>query len=368
MEKIKRFIDGSINTPGCNLQCSYCYLGNNQGMRKRKSFQYPMEAMQKALSRERLGGVAYIAITGDGETLLADQIFEFVEMLLNEGHYVHITTNGTVSHKINQMLNSYSPEMLSRLRFHISLHYIELKRKNLLGMFFENVEKIKNAGSSLDVTLTLSDEYIDAIEEIKDICINKMGALPQVAIARKNGDVSKILTNYSDEEYIQYGRFFHSPLFEQQLILWERGREKNFCYAGDWAFVLNFTTGKMCRCHTNTQGYNIFEHPEQKIKFDAAGYNCKSPWCHCSHFQGFGTVPENDLPTVLALYDRPEANWTSQTMAYALDHKLKETNQEYSLFRKKLNQWNQIPYNMVCVIWRSLWRIKVRIGSLLTRK
>lgn len=56
MEKVKRFIDGTINTPGCNLSCSYCYLGNDQGMRKRKSFKYSMEDMRKALSVERLGG------------------------------------------------------------------------------------------------------------------------------------------------------------------------------------------------------------------------------------------------------------------------------------------------------------------------
>lgn len=362
MEKVKRFIDGTINTPGCNLSCSYCYLGNDQGKRKKKSFQYSMEVMQKALSVERLGGVSYLAITGDGETLLVNQIFEFVEMLLNEGHYVHITTNGTVSNKIDQMLSRYSQDMLSRLRFHMSLHYVELKRKNLLETFFENVEKIKKAGCSLDVTLTLCDEYIENLAEIQGICTQKMGALPQVTIARKSGNKPEILTRHSEKEYIEFGRTFHSNLFEQQLVLWGK-KEKNFCYAGDWSFVLNYTTGKMSRCHANIQGYDIFANPKRKIKFDAVGYNCKSPCCYCSYFQGFGSVPENNLPTVLGLFDRPEANWTNETMTQVLDHKLKETNQEYSFLRQRVNQWKQIPYSMAYAVWSQLKAIIQKRGG-----
>ena len=358
MEKVKRFIDGTINTPGCNLACSYCYLGDRKGERNQKSFQYSMEVMRKALSVKRLGGVAYCAITGDGETLLADSVFEFVQMLLNEGHYVHLTTNGTVSHKIDQMLSGYTQEMISRLRFHMSLHYIELKKKNLLDTFFENVEKIKKAGSSIDVTITLSDEYIECLEEIKDVCIQKMGALPQVTIARKNGKKPEILTKYSNEKYIEYARTFQSNLFEQQLFLW-RGREKSFCYAGDWSFVLNYTTGRMSRCHANVQGYNIFRDPEKKIKFDAVGYNCKSPCCYCSYFQGFGCVPNNDLPTVLELYDRAEAHWTNDTMKNVLSQR--ETNEEYSLQKKKYNQLKQIPYSIAYVVWTNLKALVRRI-------
>ena len=42
-------------------------------------------------------------------------------------------------------------------------------------------------------------------------------------------------------------------------------KEKNFCYAGDWSFVLNYTTGIMHRCHVNVQGYNIFANPEKRL-------------------------------------------------------------------------------------------------------
>lgn len=281
-------------------------------------------------------------------------------MLLNEGHYVHITTNGTVTQKIDQMLTRYSKDMLVRLRFHMSLHYMELKKKKLLDTFFENIEKIKKAGCSLDVTLTLCDDYIDNLQEIQDICMRKMGTLPQVTIARKSGSKPEMLTEYSEEKYIASGRTFHSNLFEQQLTLWGK-KEKNFCYAGDWSFVLNYTTGQMSRCHANVQGYNIFADPDKKIRFEAVGRNCKSPCCYCSYFQAFGSVPDNDLPTVLGCFDRPEANWTNETMREVLDHKLKETNQEYSSFSQKVNQWKQIPYSVVYAVWSQVKPIVLKI-------
>lgn len=72
-------------------------------------------------------------------------------------------------------------------------------------------------------------------------------------------------------------------------------------------------------------------------------------------------MPNNDLPTVLELYDRAEAHWTNDTMKNVLSHKLRETNEEYSLQKKKYNQLKQIPYSIAYVVWTNLKALVRRI-------
>ena len=53
--------------------------------------------MRKALSKERLGGICLINFCGGGETLLPPEIVKYIRVLLEEGHYIMIVTNATVS-------------------------------------------------------------------------------------------------------------------------------------------------------------------------------------------------------------------------------------------------------------------------------
>ena len=55
---------------------------------------YSPKHIAYSLRKERLGGTSWISICGAGETLVPEEIVELVKLLLQEGHYVNITTNG----------------------------------------------------------------------------------------------------------------------------------------------------------------------------------------------------------------------------------------------------------------------------------
>lgn len=96
--KIKRFIECLIPLTICNLKCSYCYVSQeNRKTQQPANFLYSPYIIGRALSRERLGGICYISMCGAGETLLAKEMPDITYNLLKEGHYVNITTNGTIS-------------------------------------------------------------------------------------------------------------------------------------------------------------------------------------------------------------------------------------------------------------------------------
>ena len=122
-------------------------------------------------------------------------------------------------------------------------------------------------------------------------------------------------------------------------------KRKEFCYAGDWSFVLNLQTGWLQKCYANGEkGQNIFEDIDSKIDFQAVGNNCKNSFCvNSSHFISLGVIPEYCSPTYLDLRIRKEANWYSKDMAQFLSHKLIESNKEYSAIKKwKINSNHRI--------------------------
>ena len=92
-------------TTKCNLKCSYCYI-IQEGRRTEKSaeLKYSPEHIGKALSKKRLGGTCYISICGAGETLIPKEVPDIVKQILKQGHYVNITTNGTISDRIDEIV------------------------------------------------------------------------------------------------------------------------------------------------------------------------------------------------------------------------------------------------------------------------
>ena len=137
MDQIKRIINLFIPVTACNFQCSYCYISHFEGRRKNAlpNFHYSPSHMAKALSKDRLGGPCYINVCGDGETLIPKEVPEIVHALLEQGHCVELVTNGTLSGRIDQILN-VDPTFLSCLEFKLSFHYLELLRAGLLDNFF----------------------------------------------------------------------------------------------------------------------------------------------------------------------------------------------------------------------------------------
>lgn len=77
----------------CNLRCSYCYVIQRGGRTERvPPLRYPVETMKRALSKDRFGGTCYFSICGAGETLIPGYTLQIVKALLENGHFVNVTT------------------------------------------------------------------------------------------------------------------------------------------------------------------------------------------------------------------------------------------------------------------------------------
>lgn len=335
--EIVRFFECLLPVTICNLKCSYCYViqRNYRNMQKANML-YSPEHIGKSLSQKRLGGICYFSICGAGETLAQPEIVEITENILNEGHLVNITTNGTLTNVFKKFGN-INKENLSRLHFSFSFHYLELKRLKLLDSFFENIKYIHNLGCSFVLQLNLCDEYLNYIDEIKEICKKNVGAMPQIAATRKEdkglNDV-EIHTNLSIEDYIEIGESFDSPLFKYTMKNFNVKR-KEFCYAGDRSGVLNLATGELKKCYGDPFSQNIFKNPNKKIKFEPVGNNCYSSFCfNSSHFMSLGVI-DNEKENYCLLRDRDEANWFNETTREYLSKKIVGNRIQYTECQKK---------------------------------
>ena len=332
---IKRFVECYVPVTACNLRCSYCYVikqdrRNSHAVR----FDYSPECIGRALSPERWGGVCFFSMTAPGETLIPKQTVEIAREILEQGHYVNITTNGTLSKRFDEFL-AFPVELLERLHFSFSFHYLELVKMGLLEAFFENIQKIREAGCSFVLQLNLCDEYLEHLDEIRNLCIKEVGALPQIAVTRDmdSGRIS-IRTKKAIGAYIQVGQSFDSPLFDFGMKNFGIKR-REFCYAGDWSFKLYLHTGELKSCYDSGFSQNIFNNPKLPIKFQAVGRCCQSPYCvNSTHFMALGIIPGLECPSYADLRDRSGANWYTPIMRTFLDGKLSETNVEYGVCKK----------------------------------
>ena len=336
MDRLVRFVECLVPISHCNLHCSYCYVvQQNRRDIKADEFQCTPSQIGKAFSPERWGGIMLVNLCGFGETLLCRELPEIAEYILKQGHYVNITNNGTITGRINQLLEMPT-EQLSRLCFSFSLHYVELKRLGLLDVFASNVLKVKKAGCSFLIQLNLADEYIECIDEIKSYCIKHFGAYPQIALTRKEGSNFEIFSSRSDEEYVKYGKSFHSPLFDMTLENF-RNKRREFCYAGDWTYTLNLATGDLSSCYFSNPFYNIFKNPEERVKKNTVGNHCGSPFCiNSSHFMSLGVIPEIKCPTYVALRDR-NGEWYTQKTREFLSQKLYDNHKQYGVIDRTIS-------------------------------
>lgn len=338
MEKIKRFFECLVPVTACNLKCSYCYVIQRDNRKLEiPKLQYSVKEIGYALRKERMGGVCFFSICGAGETLLADQIVELVQEILRQGHYVNITTNGTITHQFDR-LAQFDKELLQRLHISFSFHYLELKRINFIDRFFENINHMKMVGCSVLVQLNMCDEYEPFLNDIFEMCVNNVGAPPQVAPTRAEIDLNnniRLFTGHTYEEYLDMARKFESPLFDFNMKNFNIKR-KEFCYAGDWSGVLNLNTGILHKCYFyGKEGIHLYENPESNIHFCAVG-RCGSPYCmNSSHFLTMGVIPElySDY-TYSGLRNRETAHWYNDLMQQVLNYKLSECNKEYSSVKK----------------------------------
>ena len=338
MDKIKRFFDCYIPTETCNLRCHYCYIAQKRKFNnKLAKFSYSKEHIRKALSKKRLGGVCLLNLCAGGETLLSDEVLPLVKELLLEGHYVMIVTNGTVTKRFRELM-LWPRELLERLFFKFSFHYLELKRLGILEQFFNNISIVKNIGASFTVEITPSDELIPHIADIKNICMEKLGALCHITIARDDRTNGiDVLSEYEFGEYKKIWGEFKSELFSFKSEIFYHKRNE-FCYAGEWSGYLNLDTGILRQCYCGKILGNIYENISASISFEAIGNHCSLPHCYNGHaFLTLGDIPELHTPTYADVRNRiceDGSEWLSPKMKEFMSSRLFESNKEYSITKK----------------------------------
>ena len=337
MDKIVRLIECYVPIYACNFRCHYCYIEQNPGrnfIKKVDPFPYTPEEMAYALRKQRLGGTCLINLCAGGETLLSDETVTLAKLLLQQGHYVMIVTNGTVTKRLKHLCQ-LDEDNKSRLWIRFSLHYLELLRLNMLDTFFENVKMVKNAGMSIAIEMVASDEYIPHIPEIQRVCMQHIGSLPEISIARSEKDFST-LTELTPEEYEKTWKAFQSPSFDFKLKT-VGVKRREFCYAGDWSATLDLGTGNISKCY-DKPFQNIFKDPDAPIRFEAMGCHCPLPYCHNSHiWLTLGNIPEIDLPNFAQIRDKVCAdgtNWLTPQMRGFIDCKYIQTHAPYSPAKK----------------------------------
>lgn len=341
MKKIKRLICINVPVTACNLKCKYCYITQQKQWRTGlPNFEYSAEHMGKCLSVERLGGVCLINLTGSGETLLPNEIVDIIRNLLQQGHYLEVVTNGTLTNKFEEIAR-FPKTLLERLEFKFSFHYLELKRLEKIDVFFDNISLVKKAGCSFTVECMPNDELIPHIEDVKKLCRERLGALCQLTVGRNDLQKDRrILTNLSEEEYREIWGTFESDMFNFKMDIFYTKR-KEFCYAGDWSLYVNLGNGDAKQCYGQLVNQNIFKDITKPIKFSAVGKYCREPHCYNGHaFLTLGVIPELDTPTYENIRNRKcqdESQWFSSCGKEFFSSKLKDSNKEYSKSSKIIN-------------------------------
>jgi len=334
MEKLKRVINCIIPVSACNLKCSYCYIsqmGADYGTVT--ELKYPPEYIAKALSSERLGGVCLINLCGSGETMIPPYIVKLTEQLLIQGHHCCLFTNGTITEKLDELID-LPAKLRRRLVVHFSYHHLSLKNKGLLDMFFSNLKRVRDAGISIGFTICTNDELVPHIPEVRKLALEHVRTLPHVLESRDTlkNDFRR-LTKMSIEEHQEIWEQFDSDAFNFQKETFGK-KIKEFCYGGDWFLNLFLDTGDITPCTAGGNKItNIYEDIELPLNLSAIG---ACPFPHCISLICFGpcgVIPSIETPYYDTMRNRTSTDseeWLNPAIKQFYRGKLNETNAEYS--------------------------------------
>lgn len=326
----------------CTLRCPYCYVTQHGLFDNAVTpFRYSPQKIREALSVKRLGGASLINLCATGETLFSHETVEIARELLEEGHYVMIVTNATLSNRIDE-LAKFPKGLLNHLFIKFSYHYEQLKKRNLLDKFFSNIIKMRDAGASLTLEVTPYDELLPLVDELNQRAIDELGALPHYTVARDESHKGKLplLTTMTRDEYKHAWGKFDSPLFDFKFSIFEKPR-REFCYAGEWTGVVDLATGTWRQCyHCASRPVDIFSDVSKPIPFKAIGHNCMSHHCWNGHvWLSLGNIPTLTAPTYAEMRNRicvDGSEWLKPAFKEIFAHRLSEENPEYSVIKKLL--------------------------------
>lgn len=285
---MKKLFMFAIPLSVCNLRCHYCYLtkrsNNFEGVIP--EMKYTPEEVAYAMRPGRVGGPGFFNLCADGETLLTPGLNRYVGLLAEEGHYIEIVSNMVLTKHLDKVL-SLGREALGHVEFKCSFHYLQLRERGLLETFTENVNRAYDAGASITVEITPSDELIPYIDEVKDFSLRHFGALPHVTIARDDStrDIER-LTSLSREEYDRIWSSFDSGFFDFKAEIFGV-RRREFCYAGSWSYYVNMATGDAVQCYGGAGVGNLFSDPDSPLPEKPIG---RCPIAHCYNGHAFLTM------------------------------------------------------------------------------
>lgn len=366
MAKAKRLICVNVPVTACNLKCHYCYITLlKQWDEKSPLFRYSAEYIGKSFSQERLGGPCIINLTGAGETLIAKEMPEIIKALLQQGHYLEIVTNGTLTKRFEEIA-SFPEEMLKRIEFKFSFHYLELKRLKMLDVFSNNVNLMKNAGCSFTVECMPNDDLIPHIDELKVFCMEHFGALCQLTVGRDDTKKNKkILTAHEYKDYVKIWSTFRSTMFQFKLNIFYKKR-KEFCYAGAWSLYVDLITGDAKACYGQPVNQNIFEDLSKPIRFIPVGHYCRQPHCYNGHaFLTLGVIPGLKTPSYAAIRNRVCADgssWLKNDLKEMFETKLCDTNSQFN-FAKRLGHTVMMPLYYGSLLHKNMKAIKKKLKT-----
>ncbi len=337
---IKKFIEIHFPLGACNMQCSYCYVG--QHSKEMKKMNYSVEEIRKAFSRKRLGGICLINICSDGETMIHPDMPSIIRALLEEGHYVMVVTNGTMTNRFKECL-SFPDKILSHLFFKISFHYEEMEKSHMLDIFFDNVRMLKESPCSLTIEYIVCDDTWGNIEQFKEICMKQLGTYPQMNMPRDSRKNSLgICSVYSWKNYIKKYEQLGIPSeffdFRQQMF----GKKYNkFCYAGQRSLWVNMGTGCSYQCYA-LPPLQYFMDYHKPIRWLAIGAHCNVAHCYSNHaFMTLGVTSclegSDYQPTYDEIRDRKTIDGTSWLKAdFKRIFKEGVSRREYNVTEKKI--------------------------------
>ena len=340
--KIKRLVNCFIPVSVCNFDCRYCYVPQYEGRKKNKmpDWRLSPEKVGQALSKERLDGVCFMNVCGDGETLLPKESPEIIRELLKQGHILEVVTNGTLTDRFEEIF-TFPSELLDRLEFKFSYHYEQLVKKNLKDTFWKNVQNARTHGCSITVELTPHDELIPLIDEIKNDCMEHVGALCHITTTYDYSKNFVLNTKLSREEYIKTWGQFESPMFDFKMKVLDQKRNE-FCYAGEYLMSVDIASGLAHQCYCGLP-QNIYDDINSPIKWRAIGKHCAYPLCFNAHaLLVFGAIPS--LATDIHYSDirnrkcQDGTEWLTETVKDAFNSKFSDSNNTYGVVKKIVNE------------------------------
>ena len=301
-ESIEKFIGLHFKVGVCNLKCSYCYVGqhNNHML----DIPYTLEEMKRAFSKKRLGGICFINICSDGETLIHPMMPKIIEAFLQEGHYVLVVTNAVFRKRLMECISCKAD--VSKLFFKVSFHYEEMKKMRLLDMFYENLELIKESPCSYTVEYITCDETLEQIESFKQECLDKMGALPQLNMPREERAKNLgVMSKFTWDNYIKAWdkADFNSEFWKFRKQIFGK-KYKEFCYAGYRSIWVNMGNGYSYQCYNLPPIQNFMGELDKPVKWLAVGNNCPQAHCYVAYsHMTLGTTNFQDCVSYKPTYD-----------------------------------------------------------------